>query len=202
MISTYAELKTAVASFLNRTDLTSIIPDLIRLGEQRIHYGGDLPFQTQPLRIPAMENQAAGTVSGTISFPTGFIQPISLIVDNGTKWALDYMTPTQFALKSNDSDEPTVYTYQNNNIEVAGTASISYTLNYYKAFTSLSADADTNWLLTNAPGVYLYASLLEAQPFLMDDARMTTWHSMLKSSISALNRSTNFQGGGLMVRAS
>lgn len=201
-ITTYGELKTAVASYLNRADLTSYIPDFITLGMQRINYGADMPYPSQPLRIPAMQEQATGTISaGSIAFPTGFLEPIRVAVSsNGASWSLGYIPPERFSEVANSTALPVEYTYLDNAIKVPGSAS-SYTLDYYKAFTAFSADADTNWLLTNAPGVLLYAALMESAPFLGADERINGWFGMLKSAISGLNRSTMRQGGGsLQVR--
>jgi hypothetical protein len=38
-ISTYTDLKTSIASWLNRDDLTSVIPDFISLAEAGINRG-------------------------------------------------------------------------------------------------------------------------------------------------------------------
>jgi hypothetical protein len=60
-----------------------------------------------------------------------------------------------------------------------------------------------NWLITNAPDVYLYATLLEAAPYLNDDARTQVWGALLEQGISALesaNKADRF-GSVLMVRA-
>lgn len=200
-IATYGELKTAVASWLNRADLTSYIPDLIRLGEQRIFYGADTPLSSAPLRIPAMQTRATGTItSSAIAFPTRFLEPIRIVGSSGgSDWSLQYVAPERYSEHSNSSGVPTVYTYLNNQIETSGTGAGSYILDYYQAFASLSADSDTNWLLTNAPGVYLYAALVESAPFLGDDTRLNTWLAGMKSAISAVNRSTKTQGGGSLA---
>lgn len=202
-IANYGDLKTAVATWLNRGDLTSHIPDLIRLGEQRIAHGADAPWASQPLRIPAMQARATGTISGSaIAFPTRFLEPIRLVASSGgEQWSLAYVAPERFAEPASSSAVPTVYTYLNNTIVTAGTGAASYTLDYYQSFAELAADADTNWLLSNAPGVYLYAALLEAAPFLMDDARLTVWHGAFAASVGAVNRSTHRQApGALAVR--
>ncbi len=200
-IATYADLKTSVALWLNRADLTAYIPDLIRLGEQRIFYGADTPFPSQPLRIPAMQTQATGTISSnTIAFPTRFLEPIRVAAVSGSvKWSLDYISPNTYSEYEEGSGLPTVYTYLNNTITTGPTGGADYVLDYYQAFASLSADADTNWLLTNAPGVYLYAALIESAPFLGDSAVLNQWLSMLKSSIGAVNRATKYQGGGSLA---
>jgi hypothetical protein len=148
-----------------------------------------------------MQTTATGTIaSSTISFPTGFLEPIRLKATSGaTNWSLTYMPPERFSEAENNSSYPTSYTYLNNTIQTAGTLSADYVLDYYKAFDSLSADADTNWVLANAPSVYLYASLIESAPFLSDDPKLGLWASMLTSSINALNRSTKRQGGGALA---
>jgi hypothetical protein len=200
-INTYGTLKTAVATWLNRADLTSYIPDLIALAEQRINYGSDGQYISQPLRVPAMQARATGTItSGAISYPTRFLEPIRIVATSGTtSWPLDYVAPPAFTTASNSSGTPSVYTLLNNEIQTAGTGSYAYTLDYYQAFAALSSDSDTNWLLTNAPGIYLYATLIEAAPFLGDSQTMQTWLTMLNSSIAAVNRSTKYQGGGSLV---
>ena len=200
-IANYGDLKTAVASYLNRSDLTSYIPDFIRLGERRISYGSDMPNPSVPVRIPAMQNQTTGTISSsTIAFPTGFLEPIVVAAVSGSEtWTLDYASPQAFTLLSNDAGEPTVYTYLGNSIQTAGTGAADYSLDYYKAFTALSADADTNWLLTNAPDVYLFAALVESAPFIGDMEMIVAWSGMYRSIVSALNRSTMKPSGGSMI---
>ena len=200
-ISTYGELKTAVGAWLNRADLTSYIPDFIRLGEQRINYGSDEPFPSTPLRVPAMQTRETGTIaSNAIAFPTRFLEPIRIAGSSGgSDWSLMYISPERFSEHSNSSSVPTTYTYLNNQIETSGTGAASYILDYYQAFASLSADADTNWLLANAPGVYLYASLIESAPFLGDLQMLNSWLAMLKSQIAAVNRATKYQGGGSLA---
>ena len=200
-INTYGTLKTAVATWLNRADLTSYIPDLITLAEQRINYGSDGQYLSQPLRIPAMQARATGTItSSVIAYPTRFLEPIRLVASSGgNSWPLDYAAPYDFTNSTNGSGVPSYYTLLNNQIETAGTGAATYTLDYYQAFSALTADADTNWLLTNAPGVYLYSSLIESAPFLGDGQPMQTWLAMLNSSIAAVNRATKYQGGGALA---
>ena len=200
-ISTYGALKSAVATWLNRADLTSYIPDLITLGEQRIFYGGDEPHLTEPLRIPAMMTRATGTItSSAIAFPTRFLEPVRVVASSGgSDWSLDYIAPQMFSEHSNSSATPSVYTYLNNQIETSGSGAATYTLDYYQAFSALTSDSDTNWLLTNAPGVYLYASLIESAPFLMDTTMFSAWLYNFKAMIGSLNRATRRHGGGSLA---
>ena len=200
-INTYGTLKTAVASYLNRSDLTSSIPDFVKLGARRIFYGGGQPYDTPPLRVPAMQAQDTGAVSGGyISFPDSFLEPIRLAAVLGsTNWTLNYVSPANYSGTLTDPQTANTYTYLNNAIYTAVDASTSYILDYYRSFT-LTNDSDDNWILLNAPDIYLYSSLIEASPFLGDDPRINLWFGLYKSSVSSLNRSTQKQGSGLAVR--
>ena len=62
---------------------------------------------------------------------------------------------------------------------------------FYKRFDSLSVAAPTNWLLTNAPDIYLYASMLEAEPFIMNDERVPLWSAALDRAISSMQEQDN-----------
>jgi hypothetical protein len=198
---TYGGLKSSIATWLNRADLTSYIPDFIKLAEQRLNYGSDGVYPSPPLRIPAMQAQATGTIaSSAIPFPTRFLEPIRLAANSGgVGWSLLYVSPERYSELSTSASVPTAYTYLNNTIATAGTGAASYTLDYYQAFSSLTAEADTNWVLTNAPSLYLYASLIEAGPFLGDASILQAWSALLNASITSVNRATKYQGGGALV---
>jgi hypothetical protein len=119
---------------------------------------------------------------------------------NGVTWTLDYIDPAGMSEKASDSGLPTVYTYLNNSIQTAGTGAASYVMDYYQAFTAFSSDSDTNWVLTNSPNVYLYGSLLEAAPFLLDDQRVQGWYSLYVSAINGLNRAMQRHGTAPQTR--
>jgi len=67
-ISTYSELTTAVANWLDRDDLTLRIPEFIALAEAKFN---------RTLRLRSMEAKyTADTVAGqrNLALPTGYIQ--------------------------------------------------------------------------------------------------------------------------------
>lgn len=200
-IANYADLKSAVASYLNRSDLAAYIPDFIRLAEARIFYGGGDPYPSRPLRIPAMQVQETGTItSSTIAFPTRYLEAVRIAAYSGSNgWTLRYLPPDKLAEVSNSSALPTVYTYLNNSIQTAGTGAATYRLDYYRAFASLTADADTNAIFTNFPQVYLYAALMESAPFVQDQAQISGWYGMYKSAIGAANQTSNRAASGSLV---
>lgn len=181
----YSSLQSAAAGYLHRTDLTSSIPDFISLAEARLN---------RRLRIRAMENRATGTASsGLIPLPTGYREARALHVASGGAYKrIDYVTPEQSALYP-DSGSTSAFTVVGSNIELLPAADLAYKLVYYKAMDPLSAGQ--NWLILNAPDVYLYATLLEATPFIKGDARIQLWQGMLETAITDLEAED--RGGSL-----
>jgi hypothetical protein len=58
---------------------------------------------------------------------------------------------------------------------------------YYELPRPIDEENQTNWLTTYAPNLILYATLLEATPFLKNDERVTTWQSMYDRFAQALS---------------
>jgi hypothetical protein len=84
-LDSYTNLKTAIANFLARDDLTSEIDDFIDLTEADLN---------RRLRIRAMENVSSFTIdSETEALPTGFLQVRSFHLVQNPKIALQFMTP-------------------------------------------------------------------------------------------------------------
>lgn len=173
-IATYSDLQTSVAAWLNRTDLTSLIPDFITLGEARI--ARELRLRRQVV------NTALSTVAGTqaVSLPSDFLEAENLSLSNTTPpGALSVVTPEILDRKYPEAyvtGQPRVYTVLGDNILFGPTPDAVYTvsLDYYQRWAALSV-TPTNWLLTNHPSVYLFAALAEGAAYLMDDARQALW---------------------------
>jgi hypothetical protein len=77
-------------------------------------------------------------------------------------------------------------------------------LTYYAKLTKLSSTVASNWLLASNPDIYLYGALLQAAPYLQDDARIQTWATLyeraLNDSQTADDRGAS-SGGALLTRA-
>jgi hypothetical protein len=189
-IANYSDLQTTVANYLHRADLTSVIPDFITLAEAKLN---------RVLRLRAMENVATGTVSSTVALPTGFIEMRSLTVSSGGNTSpIPYVTPENI---TSTSDAPLSYSIVGDNIYfLPSTSGYTYTLTYFKKFDPLSSGV--NWLITNAPDAYVYGTLLEAAPYLKDDARANLWLSALQQVVTQLVSANNDDryGSSLAVR--
>jgi len=188
-ITNYSELQTAVANWLDRDDLTERIPEFIALTEARFN---------RLLRIRAMEEkQTASTVAGqrNLALPTDFIQMRNLQINTSPITSMQYVTPEMYdrLYGSAITGTPSIYTIVANEIQLGPIPASSQTIEmlFYKKFSSLSATNPTNSMITNAPDVYLYGCLLEAEPFIMNDPRVQLWATAFQQSISDIQQQDN-----------
>ena len=186
-ISTYTELKSTIANWLNRSDLTSEISnDFIKLVEADFN---------AKLRIRQMEQIDTITInSETVTVPTGFISVRSFYILSGdTKYHLNYITPANlFSTKGGSTTGmPRVYTIESDNgteqFRFAPSPDTTYTgyLQYYKAFTALSSTNPSNYILDKHPSIYLYGSLFHASNFVggIDANQVQTWTAMYQAAL-------------------
>ena len=189
-IGTFAQLKTAAANWLDRSDLTDRIPEFIVLAEARFN---------RILRIRDMEtvSTAISTVAGTreYSLPTGFVQMKEFHLTTDPLTPLAYITPEMMTRlwAGSSKGKPEVFTIIADNVRLGPNPDAVYTTSmlYYKTFTALSDSATTNDMLTNNPDVYLYGVLLEAEPFIMNDARVQLWAVAFKQAIDDIQNQDN-----------
>jgi hypothetical protein len=188
-INSYSTIKTAVANWLDRDDLDARIPEFIVINEAIFN---------RVLRIRAMEtNVTAATVGGTKSYslPTGYVQMREIHLATSPVTPLQYLTPEMMyrVWGGSSSGKPNAYTIIGDDIYFGDTpdGAYNYTMTYYKTFDSLSDAAPTNWVILNAPDVYLYGTLLQAEPFLMNDQRIPVWERGLRQALSDLQEQDN-----------
>jgi hypothetical protein len=186
-LSSYSELKSTVASYLARNDLTAVIPDFIRLAEERLR---------RDLRIRQMLVVATAQTTGgdsTVGLPTDFLEMRDIHVNLNPVVQLSYKAPNAFysSGKSTLSGKPTDYTVLAAEFQLAPIPDAAYTLQmlYYAKPALLSDSNASNVFLANCPDALLYAALGEAEPYLMNDARLQTWAALYDRSITAINTS-------------
>ena len=197
-LANYTDLKSSLASWLDRSDLTSTIPDLITLCEDTLN---------KRVRIRAMENRATATINSEYSsLPTGFLEMRNFQLNTSPKQTLRFVTPEYIDTfwAGSTTGQPRVYTFIGGEIQVAPSPDGSYTaeMDYYKKW-DIATDT-TNWLLTNAPSAYLYGSLLQAEPFLRNDKRIQVWREMFERSLADIEQADKrerWSGNSLAIRA-
>ena len=203
-ITTYAELTTAVGNYLARSDLSSYVGDFIVGAETRIAFGSEEPFQSEPLRIRAMETVATLTPSaGAVTLPSGFLALKSIYETGSVKRQLEQTSLEDFYRKWSGSTQgnASFYAIEGESIRLAPQGTSDIRIVYYKKFDPIATASPVTWLLTNAPHVYVYGALLEAAPFIRNDARLQVWHGMFRSVVNALNSSDKRDRWGGSVAA-
>jgi hypothetical protein len=192
-IATNADLKSQVAVILNRSNLTSQIPFYIQRAETRIAYGSEeQPYKSDPLRIRAMEQSSYATFNAqSIALPTGYLQHKRLYLSQTPNGILKYVTPAEFwnDSRTGTSGQPEIFTIESDAIYLAPTPDTSYTgkILYYKKPTALSADTDYNTILTNAPNVYLFGTLLEAFSDIRNDEQAQKYANKFAGAVNSAN---------------
>lgn len=171
--TSYTDLKTSVANYLGRSDLTSIIPDFISFAEIRMAR----ELRTRKMLSSATSAFTAGDAK--VALPTDFLQIRDLYVQGNPRFPVSYLSPSAFTrnARADDSGKPVFYTTIASEFMFAPIPDSAYTLEilYYAKPTVLSASNASNVFLANYADALLYASLLEAEPYLMNDPRIQTW---------------------------
>ena len=199
-ITTYTELKASLANWLNRDDLTSVIPDFIALAE------GDFDRKIRHWRMEARANATIDT--RFTALPADFLENVRFHLDVDER-PVELVTPLFLQKKRNESNDstgrPQYYAIVSGSFEVWPTPDTSYPgqIYYYAKTTKLSSSVATNWILTHYPDTYLYGSLLHSAPYLIDDARTQTWAALYQSAISGINGNNDkakYGGSGLRMQ--
>jgi len=197
----FTDLKASVANYLGRSDLTAVIPDFIGFAELRM---------ARDLRTRQMLKSATAlTVSGDrkAALPTDFLGIRDLHIQGNPRYPITYMPPSQFTrdAPADESGKPIYYTILATEFEFAPKPDTAYTLEilYYAKPTVLSTSNASNVFLANYPDALLYASLLEAEPYLINDARSQTWATLYDraiKNISDADQTGEYSGVPLQMR--
>tara|TARA_R110002153_G_scaffold98295_1_gene233308 strand:- start:1224 stop:2132 length:909 start_codon:yes stop_codon:yes gene_type:complete len=284
-LTTYAELQSSIADFLNREDLASVIPTFIDLAEAQIN---------RDVRHYQMETVATLSIEGRYTLrPINWVETVSITLDGGSANNLELLSTSAMnerrSNSGNTAGSPRYYKNTGQDIEVwpspdqaesatyvylarvpslgvsvffgqdydltninalslanalvgangpvhyvysydsatgdylvdaslfgiIGDAAITRytpeefyaqfgsTLTPFQSQTSQQDSAPTNWLLSAAPDVYLYGSLLQSAPYLANDERIGVWAQLYSAAVLRLNEeseSAKYSGSGLGMR--
>jgi len=184
-LTNYSDLKTSVANYLGRSDLTSQIPDFISLAEIRLN---------RSLRIRQMlQNATAQTTGGdaTVGLPSDFLELRDIYIAGNPRITLTYLSPSAFSrdARADQSGRPVFYTLTGAEFVLAPLPDTNYTLTmlYFAKPTALSDANPSNVFMANAADALLYGALVEAEPYLMNDARIQVWSSYYQNALDSLN---------------
>lgn len=154
--STYSDLQSQIANWLARDDLTSYIPDFIRL------------FECAAMRRLKVRLQETTTTlspsSGVAAVPSDYLGYRRVTWTGSPIHGLEYVAPTVYGgYLQSGSGTPTVFTIEGSNLRVAPSDDTDLTFTYVQRTTAV--ESSLNWLYTNHFDAYLFGSLAEANAF-------------------------------------
>jgi hypothetical protein len=204
-LSTFTELKDAIADWLDRSDLTARIPDFITLAEARINR----EIRIRPMEVRSTMTTTAG--NQYFNLPGGYIQMRNIQLNTNPTTPLEYITPEMLdrLYGSSTTGKPRAYTLIGDEIQLAPIPDSAYTLEmaFYEKFTALgdgtSGTVTNNWLTANAPDILLYGALMEAEPFIKNDERIPVWLQAFRDSVAKLQKADQrdrHSGSAMRVR--
>ena len=167
------------------------LPRLINLAERRI---------ARELKVEGLINVMTGTLSPGLAVypkPDRWRSTVSFNFGTGDQnneynqlFPRSYEYVRSYWPDRSQTDVPLFYAeYDYNNWIIAPTPDAAYPFEVlvYQILPLLDDTNQTNWLTEYAPQVLLYASLLEATPFLKNDERVGLWQQMYDRAAQALN---------------
>lgn len=202
-MTTYGDLQTSIGTWLNRTDLTDpVTTDLITLAEARLR---------RDHRIRSIQTQTITPAADNYALPARFVELVSLYRDTGSYWGpLKIVGPDQLGeLKGVHGETGTPIAAAVIAVEGAPTLRFapvmteadSIKMEYVAALDPIDdTDNTSNALLENHPDIYLFACLVEAEPFLLEDERIQIWEGKLQNALTEYYRHIQkMEWGGHMI---
>lgn len=178
-ITTYSELKTAIASWSKRSDLTSQMADFIALAESRIS-------RSLLARVMEVETELTMTANDRyVTLPADFDSPIALwLKANLPREQLAQRLPQDLPVTTS-SGYPEWWAIDGTNIAFDKPAEQAWDFDFrYTKSLTLSDSAPTNYILTNYPDVYLFGALVEASQYGLDPQQSAVWEVRFQSAIA------------------
>lgn len=201
-ISTYADLQTAIANFLARTDLGQQIPDFIKLAEARM---------SRELETRSQEKRAKATLTAGneyISLPVDMREIREVKLNTSPLTVLQYKSPSQMDTdhSSTGHGKPEAFSIIGDELKLRPVPDSAYEAEivYVGDIQSLSATVSTNNILSRHPDCYLSGALVEAYTYLMDEQRAQVYDQKFSRAIEEVKRDedrSQYGSGSLRIQS-
>jgi len=185
---TYDSLTSTVLQYLERSDaaVVAAIPTFITLCEFEI---------AQEIKTLGQLTVANSTVTANnpvLQKPARWRKTVSMSINNGSNMQPVFLRKFEY-LKNywpnpTQTDVPAYYAdtdYEHWYLAPTPDQAYEFEVLYYERIAPLSSTNQTNWLTQYAPNAMLYGTLLQAMPFLKNDARQI-FQQKYQEAITAL----------------
>lgn len=191
IITTYTSLLTAVGDYLKRSNLSTFAPNFVQNWEE--------DFYREPRNFGRwMETSGTiGTIaSSVVAVPAAYLGLKVAYINGSPSTRLDRKSLTQMYGKfprGGDTGLPIWIARDGANFIFGPEPDSTYTVKgtYWAKQTllrSFTGDAAAHWIIVNAPDLALYGSLLAAEPFSKNDARIPVWQAMYDRALDSYRR--------------
>ncbi len=198
-VSTYDGLVEAIVATLQDSTLTTHAPRFIYLAESRFN---------RLLYNLEMEGVSTSPAAARMALPTDFRALRSIHLATDPLMPLSYMSPDVFhtSWAFSTTGKPQNYSIIANEIVLGPSPDDTYSvsLTYMRGLVGLSESNTSNWLLESHADLYLYASLMHAEFFGWNDARLPVIKAFVDEMIAELNAADSSKrfGGPIRLRPS
>jgi hypothetical protein len=178
-ITTYSELKTAVANWIERNDLTAEADEFIDLCEAEMQ---------RELKLQVFETTSDVTITaGAGLLPTGFTAARSVYWSASPNRILRFVPPDMLnSMNASDPSTVNFYSIVGQYVQVADNQSGTLTMLYTAKFVPLDSGNPTNSILTNHPAAYLYGSLAQAAIFCKDFDGASAYRKVFEAEVQQI----------------
>ncbi len=185
-LSTFTELKTSIADWLNRTDLTTQIPDFVALCEAEMNRRLRRTTTRDTLTIDAA---AVTPPTDMAELRSIYLVSSSVTQDRPMRVSTPEMLAERRARSGGVAGRPDTVAVFQNELLFAPDPDQEYEAEiiYFAKLTALSTSNTSNVVLVEAPDAYLFGSLLQAAPYLEHDERSAVWREKFDAAIDQLN---------------
>lgn len=194
----YSDLKTNLADWLVKDNLTTQIDTFIDLAE------ADMNAKLKHWRMN--ERTTLSVSSQYTSLPADFMAFISATLSDTTPRRMEGLSRSQIQemreLNDDTAGKPQYFCITGGQMEVYPTPDSTYSvdLEYRTIPDALSDSNTTNWISTYHPSIYLYGALSHAAPYLKDDERIPVWVSAYREAIENANMESRDAEGSSSLR--
>jgi hypothetical protein len=186
-LDTYTNLKAELADWLNRSDLTTVIDTFIDLAEAKMK---------RDIRKWTVYSAAYSVSAARVAAPTDLsvLRSIRFVsgsptLDRPLRVGTIEMVNERKARNAGSTGRPTDVAVVDGYLYFGPEPDQTYTAEifYFSTLTPLSGSVASNSVLSEAPDIYLYGALAEAEPYLEHDERAPMWKAKYEEAVASLN---------------
>jgi hypothetical protein len=209
-----AALFAAVSDWSARNDLTpGLLTSFLALAEQRIYFGSP---EVEPLRHYRMlttvnpsvtfdalagmfDSQGQPMGEYTAPLPADFLDVERVTSEHGgRRFVIEYRSTARMAEGESMGGLGAYFGIRGSSLVFAPEPAGAVSLLYYARPATPVLDADENWIMQTASGVYLSAMLIEVGEWMRDEAMVAEQKAKYMTSAGALQRSGDRTQSGSM----